>query len=158
MIIDERSGSTVAVIRKVGGLISAAWPVRADEPPHQGTAQLDVPEDEDVPPARLFHVRFAPEAAMPLELRLTEATLRLMAHQGIAGGQLPGIPRMSWIRAVYGTGATCRLCGSRIEGHQLEYKIIDADFSSLTSLHALCHSVWRECAERMLTGTDGQDR
>jgi len=51
MIIDERSGSTVAVVRKVGGLISAAWPVRTDEPPHQDTWQLDVPEDEDVPPA-----------------------------------------------------------------------------------------------------------
>jgi hypothetical protein len=52
MIIDERSGSTVAVVRKVGGLISAAWPVRTDESPHQGTLQLDVPEeDEDVPPA-----------------------------------------------------------------------------------------------------------
>jgi hypothetical protein len=51
MIIDERSGSTVAVVRKVGGLISAAWPVRAHEPPHQGTSQVDVPEDEDVPPA-----------------------------------------------------------------------------------------------------------
>jgi Protein of unknown function (DUF3562) len=50
MIIDERSGSTVAVVRKVGGLISAAWPVRTDEPPHQGTSLLDVPEDEDVPP------------------------------------------------------------------------------------------------------------
>jgi CheY-like chemotaxis protein len=31
-------------------LISAAWPVRADEPPHQGTPHLDVPEAEDVPP------------------------------------------------------------------------------------------------------------
>lgn len=51
MIIDERSGSKVAVVRKVGGLISAAWPVRTDKPPHQGTSQLDVAEDEDVPPA-----------------------------------------------------------------------------------------------------------
>jgi hypothetical protein len=51
MIIDERSSSAVAVVRKVGGLISAAWPVRTDEPPHQDTSQLDVPEDEDVPPA-----------------------------------------------------------------------------------------------------------
>jgi hypothetical protein len=51
MIIDERSGSTVAVVKKVGGLISAAWPVRTDQPPHQSTSQLDVPEDEDVPPA-----------------------------------------------------------------------------------------------------------
>jgi CheY-like chemotaxis protein len=35
MIIDERSGSTVAVVRKVGGLISAAWPKSAytDDPP-----------------------------------------------------------------------------------------------------------------------------
>ena len=51
MIIDERSGSKVAVVRKVGGLISAAWPVRTDKPPHQGTSQLDVAEGEDVPPA-----------------------------------------------------------------------------------------------------------
>jgi hypothetical protein len=51
MIIDERSGSTVAVVRKVGGLISAAWPVRTDVPPHRGTSQHVVPEDEDVPPA-----------------------------------------------------------------------------------------------------------
>jgi len=51
MIIDERSGSTVAVVRKVGGLIAAAWARRIDEPPHQGTSQLDVPEDEDVPSA-----------------------------------------------------------------------------------------------------------
>ena len=50
MIIDERSGSTVAVVRKVGGLISAAWPVRADERAKRGTSQLDVPEVEGAVP------------------------------------------------------------------------------------------------------------
>jgi CheY-like chemotaxis protein len=40
MIIDERLGSSVVVVRKVDGLISAAWPM----PAKQGTSQLDVRE------------------------------------------------------------------------------------------------------------------
>ncbi|HVN45102.1 MAG TPA: hypothetical protein VMT66_07600 [Steroidobacteraceae bacterium] len=52
MIIDERSGSTVAVVRKVGGLISAAWPVRTDETPRQVISQLDLPEDDKAETAR----------------------------------------------------------------------------------------------------------
>lgn len=51
MIIDERSASTVTVL-KVGGLISAAWPVRADKPAKQDTSsQLDVRESEGATPA-----------------------------------------------------------------------------------------------------------
>ena len=95
---------------------------------------------------------------MPLEARLTEATLRLMAHQRIADGQLPQIPRMSWISVICGKGATCRLCGTTVERHQLEYKIVDSYSGRFTSFHAMCHAVWRECAERMLTGSDGEDR
>ena len=95
---------------------------------------------------------------MPLEPRLTEATLGLLARQRIADGDLPQIPRMSWINVVSGRGAECCLCGSPVEAHQLEYKIVDSSCGRFTSLHALCHAVWRECAERMLTGSDGQDR
>ena len=95
---------------------------------------------------------------MPLEPRLTEPTLRLMAHQRIADGQLPQIPRMSWISVICGKGVTCRLCGSAVNGHQLEYKIIDSYSGCLISFHAICHAVWRECAERMLTGSDSADR
>ena len=95
---------------------------------------------------------------MPLEPRLTETTLRLMAHQRIAEGQLPQIPRMSWINVICGRGATCRLCGSAVRGHQLEYKIIDSYSGRFVSFHAICHAAWRECAERMLTGSDGEDR
>jgi len=40
MIIDERSGRSVVIVRKVDGLISAAWSV----PAKRGTSQLDVRE------------------------------------------------------------------------------------------------------------------
>ena len=99
-----------------------------------------------------------PGAAMPLELRLAEATLRVMANQRIANGELPWIPLTSWINVACGRGAKCCLCGTSIRQHQLEYKITDGYSRGCTSLHALCHAVWRECAERMLTGADGGDR
>lgn len=95
---------------------------------------------------------------MPFESRVTEGTLRLMAHQRIATGQLPWIPRMAWINVVCGKGATCCLCGTPVGCHQLEYKMVDCYSGGFTSLHASCHAVWRECAERMLTGCDGQER
>ena len=97
---------------------------------------------------------------MPSELRLTEATLRWMARQHIAEGRLPWIPRTALINVVCGSGATCRLCGVPVEGHQLEYKMVDCSYvgGGLTSLHAVCHAAWRECAEGMLTGSNGSAR
>ena len=97
---------------------------------------------------------------MPSELRLTEATLRWMARQLIAEGRLPVIARMCWVNVVCGNGATCRLCGTPVDAHQLQYKLIDCSSGGggSTSLHAICHAAWRECAEAMLTGSDGSAR
>ena len=97
---------------------------------------------------------------MRLELRLTETTLRWMARRLIAEGRLPWIPRTSWLNVVCGTGATCRLCGTPVLREQLEYEMVDCSYEGhgFTSFHAICHAAWRECAERMLTGSDAWAR
>jgi hypothetical protein len=82
-----------------------------------------------------------------------------MARRLIAEGQLPWIPRTAWINVACGKGATCRLCGTPVEDHQLEYSMVDWSCGGgFTSLHAICHAAWRECAEGMLTGSDGWGR
>ncbi len=97
---------------------------------------------------------------MLLEQRLTEATLRWMARQLIADGRLPWIPRASWLNVESGNGATCRLCGTPVQRHQLEYRMLDCSHggAAFTSLHAICHAAWRDCAEGLLTGSDGWAR
>jgi len=95
---------------------------------------------------------------MPLELRLTEAALRQMAHDRIAAGVLPGIPRISLITVIPGRGARCCLCDGAVQPHQLQYTILDSLGGRRTSLHVWCHAIWRDGAERMLTGSDGDDR
>lgn len=89
---------------------------------------------------------------MPFGPRMSDESLRSMAHERIADGRLPVIFPPS-MQAGYGSGTTCRLCEQPIESRQVEYEVTDPDGRPMF-LHLVCHANWQlECRAWKLART-----
>lgn len=82
---------------------------------------------------------------MPHGPRISDDSLRWIAHERIADGGLP-VTFPHFVHAGYGSGRICRLCREPIERHQVEYEVTDDRDGRPFSLHLACHAIWQlEC-------------
>jgi len=79
---------------------------------------------------------------MPLTGR--ERDLFVQAREYIASGRLPSAVPKS-LGAGHGTGATCCLCGQRIEPEQVEYELREEGGETF-HFHMQCHAIWQLAA------------
>ena len=56
--------------------------------------------------------------------------------------QIPAYRQPVRIWAGSGTGATCSLCGSPIQAHEIEYEIVLPSTERVLRFHFLCHRRW----------------
>jgi hypothetical protein len=133
-----------------GGLVQAHLP----RGPAEATASRIAATLKRVSGSGDSHVRFAPEASMPIGSTLSETQLRWMAVARITDGRLPVI-LAPILRPRHGFDELCRVCERRIDQYRFKYQVTDARDGNHLSFHLICYRHWQLECRRLLAQRDG---
>jgi hypothetical protein len=85
---------------------------------------------------------------MPTGCTYSDEQLRWRAVEAIVSGRLP-LAITTRLKASFGIGSTCCLCGQEITRSHAEYEVVDVRDGRSLVLHVRCHQAWQlECIHR----------